>query len=493
VAKPAWTYHQQTSYVRHKMSGHVLDWHNQPSTYKHYADQVPLSLPREVSLPEPLLSAVIRNRARDAAIASLGLDDLSRIFLLTYSLTARARHSGGDFYYRSAASAGALYPTEIYMAAQGVTGLEDGLYHFSIAHHGLLRLRRGKLAMPLNGKPPKLVFFLSAIFFRSAWKYRDRAYRYHLLDTGHVAENLLLALGALGLPCQFTYDFDDREVNHLLGLDPSKEVALALCRVPGDTGVASSEDRTLPDLPEAARAASCTAREEIDYPSIGEIHQAGMDVRKEEGPAFRMIHELGPAPAGWEKISQVSPWPETLHYANSVFHRRSRRNFIPTPLAREPLMALLEALCNGHALSPPGCIALGFLTTGNPDMGPGFYLLDREAARLGLVSRGHVMEAMARICLDQAWLSNAALHVLFMANLERVEARWGTRGYRYAMMEAGRLGERLYLCATAMGLGCCGIGAFYDGEAAELLNLNTSSRLLYLVAVGPVKSAKFGA
>jgi nitroreductase len=58
------------------------------------------------------------------------------------------------------------------------------------------------------------------------------------------------------------------------------------------------------------------------------------------------------------------------------------------------------------------------------------------------------------------------------------------------MLTAGRLGERLYLAATALGLGCCGIGAFYDFEAVELLDLKKESRLLYLVAVGPVKSIK---
>jgi nitroreductase len=63
----------------------------------------------------------------------------------------------------------------------------------------------------------------------------------------------------------------------------------------------------------------------------------------------------------------------------------------------------------------------------------------------------------------------------------------GARGYRYAMFTAGRLGERLYLVATALGLGCCSIGALYDWEATELLGLNDASRLLYRVAVGPVK------
>ena len=55
------------------------------------------------------------------------------------------------------------------------------------------------------------------------------------------------------------------------------------------------------------------------------------------------------------------------------------------------------------------------------------------------------------------------------------------------MMTAGMMGERLYLAAEARGLGCCGIGAFYDFEAAEILNLNTESRLLYLASVGVVK------
>ena len=94
---------------------------------------------------------------------------------------------------------------------------------------------------------------------------------------------------------------------------------------------------------------------------------------------------------------------------------------------------------------------------------------------------------MAHICLDQAWLANAAAHFLFMTNTKVLDDTWGPRGYRYAMMEAGRLGEGLYLASTAMDLGCCGIGAFYDREAADLLGLNDDSALLYLVAVGPYK------
>ncbi len=58
------------------------------------------------------------------------------------------------------------------------------------------------------------------------------------------------------------------------------------------------------------------------------------------------------------------------------------------------------------------------------------------------------------------------------------------------MMNAGRWGQRLYLGATALGAGCCGIGALYDTEARNLLSLNAGSSLLYLVAVGPIKGAR---
>ena len=63
----------------------------------------------------------------------------------------------------------------------------------------------------------------------------------------------------------------------------------------------------------------------------------------------------------------------------------------------------------------------------------------------------------------------------------------GPRGYRQVMLAAGRLGQRLYLGATALGLGCCGIGAFYDREAIELFDMAEQASLLYLLAVGQVK------
>ncbi len=495
-------YHDATSYTRHKMGGHYLDWGNQPSVFKGYPGIEPIPLSKEVDLPEQDLPSVIRWKGSEAAPRSLTAEDLSRIMLLTYTFTARARHGGGDFYYRSAASAGALYPTELYVAACGIGGLDDGVYHFSIAHHGLNRLRKGAPwraimdAAPASGiRAPALSFFLTAIFFRSAWKYRDRSYRYDLLDTGHVAENLILALRALDLPHVLTYDFDDREVNHLLGLDEEKEVCLAVCHVPGQERLNGDRFVRPEELPSAVKAASRTALAEKGYATVMEIHRKGEKVSHQKEAGFSMSRELGPTPVNWDRIKAPGLWLEAMPLARSVFRRRSRRNFVPDPLPRDSLTALAEALCTDlpeRALRTPArheAVGVGLVVGNTGDMEPGFYLLDMAAPSMALVAPGDQTGPMARVCLDQAWLGNAAVHLLFMANLEKIEDCWGPRGYRYALLEAGRMGERIYLAATAMGLGCCGIGAFYDPEAAELLNLNRVSRLLYLVAVGPVKSA----
>jgi len=236
------TYHQLVSYDRGKMRGHSMDWEHQPLVYKHYPGVDPLLLPQDVFLPEIRLSFLLKRPGIASASADIDLESLSKIFRLTYSLTAKARHAGGDVYYRSVASAGALYPVEIYVATEGVAQLRDGLYHFSIARHGLSLLRPGCFTLSskretggLDMIPPALTFFITAIFFRSAWKYRERSYRYHLLDAGHLLENLILALTALGLPNVVTRDFDDDRINRLLGVDEEREVCLAIYKTPERT------------------------------------------------------------------------------------------------------------------------------------------------------------------------------------------------------------------------------------------------------------------
>jgi SagB-type dehydrogenase family enzyme len=493
-------YHRQTSYWRNQMSGHSLDWANQPSVYKTYRGIPVIPLPEDPPLSEVFLSQILREQGPTRSLVMPSQEELSKIFKLTFSLTAKAATANGAFYYRSVASAGALYPTELYLATPGLSGLKEGLYHYSIARQGLSPLREGNFFSFLqqatlwpDGFFPGVTFLFSAIFFRSAWKYRERAFRYHLLDTGHLIENLLLALGAHHLSSSLTYDFDDSEINRFLGLDPSLEGTLALVSLPGPSSEDKGRSLAIPDLIDSFKGASRVSQRESSYPLIQEIYEAGGETNLEQKPLPPWSLNIDPEPIEWAPIISPESWPEKLTYAEAVSRRRSKRNFIPEPLASRTFDALLEGL----SLDIPGLLevpeysnaflSLGLLTGPVEGVLPGFYQFNKRNLQVRPVKHGQLINPMAQICLDQMWLANAALHFLFIANLEALDHHWGPRGYRYAMMTAGRLGERLYLIASALGLGCCGIGAFYDQEAANLLGLDEANRLLYLVAVGSLK------
>jgi SagB-type dehydrogenase family enzyme len=488
MIKTCLEYHQATSYDRFEMSGHSLDWANQPKVFKEYPGIPSLPLPRDLELPKGRLSAIIGEPAAEVLPKPLELETLSLLLLLSNTHTARARYPEGDFFFRSAASAGALYPTEIYAASHEVKGIDNGLYHFAIQNHSLDPLRKGDVLGLAQGEGGYLTFFLTAIFFRSAWKYRARAYRYHLLDTGHVAENMILALKASKLPFSVTYDFDDGEVNRLLGLDDQKEVALAIIHVPGGRGISDHYKEPIPTLPEPMLQASRVSAKETDYPAIREIHKAGIPVVSSKTETV-MINELGITPKTWAPIGTSGSWPEIIEYPDTVLRRRSRRNFVKKALSKQAMDALLRSLCRSEGTPYDQSVAVGFLVGQVEGMEPGFYLLAGKRESWGLVAAGDFMARSTSICLDQQWLVNAGVHFLFLANLEAIEKRWGSRGYRYAMLNAGSLGQRLYVAAEASGMGCCGIGALYDGEAMEMLGLNQSSRLLYLVALGNIKRA----
>ncbi len=500
MIKTASQYHEYTSYERNKIGGHSLDWQNQPYVYKDYPGIEPIQLPVETPSIKEKLSSILACLEPERAAQLLSIEDLSLILRLTHTLTAKATYSGQDFYYRSAASAGALYPTEIYVATGGVRGLDDGLYHYGIHRHALSPLRIGdlsqtiaRLTIPLPGKIPAITLLFTAIFFRSAWKYRDRAYRYHLLDTGHVIENMIIATRALGLPLCLSYDFEDKRVNRLLGLDETKEVSLALAHVLGVESDSGSKTIEIPRLSENMRNASIVSKREIDYPAIREMHRASEALVSPEGNGPEMIDNLGLSPVTSEEVFGPSSGTGEMGYPDCLFARRSSRNFIREPLEKEHLLTLLNSLCpfdgdeSKREFMDNQTLAVGFLANNIQGIDPGLYRLNPLKRSYGLITAGAFMDRMAEACLNQAWLANSSIHFLFLSNLDRLERVCGPRGYRYAMLTAGRMGERIYVLATSLRLGCCGIGAFYDREAAELIGLNKDSRLLYLVAVGKVK------
>lgn len=225
-------FQEETKYKRGKLSGSGLLWQAKPEVYKTYpsAPKVPLDSPERDGGP-PLWEAVrLRRSVRSFKDKPLPQSHLSQLLWATQGIVRQ--EMGHEF--RTVPSAGALYPVETYLALHSVNHIDQGLYHYSIAKHELELLSRGNFRLKIAQAAldqdmafsAAAVFIWTAVFERSKWKYKQRAYRYVYLDAGHVAQNFSLAAVALGLgTCQIGALYDE-EVNALFGLDGKEESIL---------------------------------------------------------------------------------------------------------------------------------------------------------------------------------------------------------------------------------------------------------------------------
>jgi SagB-type dehydrogenase family enzyme len=176
----------------------------------------------------------VRNRRSIRRFSDKPLS-LEQLGYLLWSSTGIQRMERG-YAFRNAPSAGALYPIETYLFARNVEGLDIGLYHYNIKSNLLEELDVGDFSISLARAclgqemlaSAQVVFIWSAVFDRSKWKYKQRAYRYVYLDCGHIAQNLALCASTLGLgSCQVGAFYDD-EINNIIGLDGKEESAIYL-------------------------------------------------------------------------------------------------------------------------------------------------------------------------------------------------------------------------------------------------------------------------
>lgn len=200
---------------------------------KAYRTGARISLPPTVRLGSEL-SEVLKDRhsVREYAPSGVNIWHLGQVLGWSYGVMAR---DGGDMISgRPAPSAGALYPIEIYAAAEGVTGLDDGVYHYNAQAHELETVRTdgGAKAVRASSLYPEItsranvLLVMVAVFPRTCLKYGERGYRFVLLDCGHVAQNLHLVSSAIGLGSVGIGGFLDDDLNEMLELDGVNEAVV---------------------------------------------------------------------------------------------------------------------------------------------------------------------------------------------------------------------------------------------------------------------------
>ena len=194
--------------------------------------------PEKIKLPEPSKDGkkslertlTERRSIRDYSNENLTLKELSQLLWAAYGITDPRG-------FRTAPSAGALYPLEIFVVAGRVDGLEPGIYRYDPKRHEIIRVvegdRREELSKAAVGqacvKNAAINMVITAVYERTTVKYGERGIRYVHFEVGHAAQNVLLQATALDLGAVPVGAFSDTEVKSILKLseeDPLYIIAI---------------------------------------------------------------------------------------------------------------------------------------------------------------------------------------------------------------------------------------------------------------------------
>lgn len=206
--------------------------------FKFYPGARAANLPRVAPDPGVERALAERRSIRRFTGAALSLDQLTRLVSFAAGVTGTLDPTGGGVVQpvRAAPSGGALYPVELYVLLSAVDGLEPGVYHYRVDRHAIEMLREGdprarlsqQTSDPETFTKAAVTFALTANFGRSHFKYGERAYRFSLLEAGHLCQNLLLMATSLGLGAVPVGGFLDDDLHDLLGVDGVDEAAIYL-------------------------------------------------------------------------------------------------------------------------------------------------------------------------------------------------------------------------------------------------------------------------
>jgi SagB-type dehydrogenase family enzyme len=172
-----------------------------------------------------------RRSRRDFQNKAISEGQLSQILWAAYGVTSpRSAASNSRDGLRTAPSAGALYPLNIYAIIGNVEGIEPGVYKYISDEHKIVRTMAGDarkklseaaLSQRMLAEAPMTVFY-SAVFDRTTKRYGDRGINYVYMEPGHSAQNVYLQSEASGLGTCAIGAFSDNKISELLKLMPNE-------------------------------------------------------------------------------------------------------------------------------------------------------------------------------------------------------------------------------------------------------------------------------
>lgn len=522
MKQPDWTktyfhrYHKQTKHTVEKLfaGGRSLDWKNQPNPFRHYEEAELVDLPYELDQIDitffdlPALNAV-----------PLDFKFLSSLLFNSFAISAWKQIVGTNHKWalRVNPSSGNLHPTEVHLF------FKDGAFHYRVDEHKLERrsscdiraLLCNKLLLGKEYEPPLLIC-LASIFWREAWKYESRAFRYCNHDLGHALAALEVSANLLGWHTVNFGLFDDGEMTKCLGLSQNQEHPLAFVGLypepknsfksqvleKNQTGLQSEENIEL--LAECNKLSS----EQITYPLIEKVFESTscdykqwIEAREEftkydiksKPSLMQMMFGDDLSKIAKESLSVIMPEVTKKPLAQNVI--RTRRSAVDmdgeTAISKEVLdLILLKSTLGFNADFQTlkqdrfNLIHLFLYLHKVNGIAPGLYYFDRMKEELIALRTSDQRHFARSASCFQDIASDGAFAVSMVADFNLCNEVFGERGYRLAHHEAGYIGQQFYLNSHALGLDATGIGCFIDDAINSYIELPAGFEVIYNFTFG---------
>ena len=453
-----------------------------PPLYKSYPGLPAVPLPADMPSPEaPALPSVAG--VMSPSQGPLDLTTLAQLLHYSAGLIRRSTlRTAGEVHYRAAASAGALYPIELYVVCGDLPGLAAGVYHYGPAANSLTLLQsgdfRGNLAAATAGNPgvndAPASIVCTCVFWRSAWKYRERGYRYCYWDNGTILANMTATANALGQPAEIVAGFVDADVDALLGLESSSEASFCLVPI-GRGAVAPSAFSPLATVDGGVLG----VERRTEYPETRALHVSSVLGDTAE------VKDWQDQAEGQQDRQRAFELPESAPLGATIAHRGSTRRFAREDMPEGRLQALLAASTSPITADYGGGLIDTYLIVNAAEgVTPGTYFYSPAGGKLEQLAEGEFREEAGHLCFEQALGADASAVAYFMADLHAILSRFGNRGYRIAQLEAGIIGGRMYLASHALGLGATGMTFFDDAVTAFFSPHAAGKNLMFLVGLG---------
>ncbi|MDD2895772.1 MAG: SagB family peptide dehydrogenase [Aliarcobacter sp.] len=429
---PLNSYHQNTkhSYNSIRTNPNRVDWNNPPNKFKFYS--------------------------KDYKRVHLNSENKNYNFLYLISgISAKKTYPGVEYYLRVNPSAGALYPNEVYFQVRNVDGFDDGIYHLEVGSSSAVLLYKLEPnegienLLNLSYSVDGFIFFISSIYFRSSWKYKNRAFRYCLLDAGHLIGTMEVSSYLFDRDFEILYDFSKEKLNEFFSFD-EKEFFTSIVIV-GDKKESKKESFSL-ELPTLDGASYVD--ENISFFEKNEMveiaYKESLKIYDKKAQEKRAIFNF-----------------QKQKLQDTIFKRRSIREFTKQSISKlefESIMGVVNQTIKSDCDEQVDI----------------YYTINRvEGMILGLYKNGELLRTgdfnskAGYLCLEQD-LGKSSAVTFFLTSK--------AKNYQELYQKAGIIGHRLYIASNYLDIGCSGIGAYYDDEVCEFIEENTM--VLYALAIG---------